>query len=85
MCRALPLIVGSILAGIRDLRASGAGGQVAARTERDLSMNVVLLGSLGLVIVVAAVPQLGLGLSLEGMRNKILRLCDQELARQHTL
>jgi hypothetical protein len=25
-----------------------------------------------------------LGLSLEGIRNKILRLCDQELARQRT-
>jgi hypothetical protein len=26
-----------------------------------------------------------LGLSLEGMRNKILRFCDQDLARQRTL
>ena len=32
------------------------------------------------------VEQVGrLGLSLEGMRTKILRLCDQEMARQRTL
>jgi uncharacterized oligopeptide transporter (OPT) family protein len=67
MCRALPLIFGSIAAGLRDLRASAAGGPGAARTERDLSMWVVIFGCLALVIALAAVPQLGLGLSLEGV------------------
>jgi hypothetical protein len=38
---------------------------------------------LGLQELALKVEQVGrLGLSLEGMRNKILRLCDQELARQ---
>jgi len=41
---------------------------------------------LGLRELAIKVEQVGrLGLSLEGMRNKILRLCDQELARQRTL
>jgi putative OPT family oligopeptide transporter len=74
MCRALPLIVASIVAGLRDLRAARAGGPGAARTERDLSMNVVLFGCVGLVVVLAAVPQLGLGLSLEGILGAVLIL-----------
>jgi len=41
---------------------------------------------LGLQQLALNVEQVGrLGLSLEGMRSKILRLCDQELARQRTL
>ena len=74
MCRALPLILASIIAGVRDLRSTRGGGPAAARTERDLSMNFVLFGCLGLVIVLAAVPQLGLGLSLEGILGAILIL-----------
>jgi putative OPT family oligopeptide transporter len=68
MLRAMPLIVGSIVSGLRDLRATRAGGEAAvARTERDMSMNVVLFGSLGLVVILMLVPQLGLGLSLGGL------------------
>jgi putative OPT family oligopeptide transporter len=74
MCRALPLIISSVVAGVRDLRASAGGGSGAARTERDLSMNVVLFGCIGMVIVLAAVPQLGLGVSLEGILGAILIL-----------
>jgi uncharacterized oligopeptide transporter (OPT) family protein len=67
MCRALPLIFGSIGAGLRDLRASRHTGTTRAiRTERDMPMTVVLYGSLALVVILAAVPQLGLGLSLQG-------------------
>jgi hypothetical protein len=41
---------------------------------------------LGLQDLASRVEQVGrLGLTLEGMRKKILRLCDQELARQRTL
>jgi putative OPT family oligopeptide transporter len=74
MCRALPLIISSIAAGLRDLRSSEAGGPAAVRTERDLSIRVVFFGSLGLVLVLAAVPQLGLGLSLEGILGAIMIL-----------
>src|SRR5262249_55272018 len=74
MLRALPLIIGSIAAGLRDLRATREGHGQALRTERDLSMNVVIFGSLGLVIVLAAVPQLGLGLSPQGILGAIMIL-----------
>jgi putative OPT family oligopeptide transporter len=73
MFRALPLIVNSILAGLRDLRASG-GGVSAERTERDVPMSLVVMGSLGLVIALAAVPQLGLGLSLQGILGAVMIL-----------
>jgi putative OPT family oligopeptide transporter len=73
MCRALPLIIASIVAGLRDLRSRTTGGG-AARTERDLSMNFVLFGCLGLVVVLAAVPQLGLGFNLEGILGSIMIL-----------
>ncbi|HXG11264.1 MAG TPA: oligopeptide transporter, OPT family [Gemmataceae bacterium] len=74
MCRALPLIISSIVAGLRDLRSSAAGGPAAVRTERDLSMKVVIFGSLALVLVLAAVPQLGLGLTLQGILGAVMIL-----------
>jgi putative OPT family oligopeptide transporter len=69
MCRALPLIIGSVAGGLRDLRASRAPGGAPStiRTEHDLPMTVVLYGSLVLVLILAAVPQLGLGLTPFGL------------------
>ncbi len=76
MCRALPLIFGSIGAGLRDLRASRqpGGARAAVRTEHDMPMTVVLYGSLGLVLILAAVPQLGLGLNPFGLLGAALIL-----------
>jgi putative OPT family oligopeptide transporter len=74
MCRAIPLILSSIAAGLRDLRSSAAGNGPSVRTERDLSMRVVLFGSLALVIAVAAVPQLGLGFNVPGILGAIMIL-----------
>jgi putative OPT family oligopeptide transporter len=75
MCRALPLIIGSVVSGLRDLRASRAAGtEAAARTERDLSMNVVLFGSLGLVVVLMFVPSLGLGFGPQGLLGALMIL-----------
>ncbi len=68
MMRAMPLILSSIVSGLRDLRATRvAGAQAVARTERDLSMYVVLFGSLGLVVIMMCIPALGLGFSLQGL------------------
>ncbi len=54
LVRALPLIVASVLAGVRDLRAEGAGQAGAApRTQRDLPMRYVAWGILGLVLDLA--------------------------------
>jgi uncharacterized oligopeptide transporter (OPT) family protein len=79
MFRALPLIIGSITGGLRDLRATrqaaATGSTVAVpRTERDMPMTVVLYGSLALVLILAAVPQLGLGLNPFGLLGAALIL-----------
>jgi putative OPT family oligopeptide transporter len=75
MLRAMPLIIGSILSGLRDLRATRAAGREAtARTERDMPMSVVLFGSLGLVLVLMFVPALGLGLSIWGLLGALMIL-----------
>ncbi|MEX2142586.1 MAG: oligopeptide transporter, OPT family [Pirellulales bacterium] len=70
MFQALPLIIGSMAAGLRDLRGS-RGERTAsartARTERDMPMSVVLFGSLALVLALAAFPNLGLGFDLHGL------------------
>jgi len=73
MFRALPLIISSIVAGVRDLRASAAGTS-AVRTEHDMPITVVVFGSLAMVLVLAAVPQLGLGLSLAGILGSAMIL-----------
>jgi putative OPT family oligopeptide transporter len=66
MCRALPLIFASIAGGLRDLRGSrGAAG--SDRTDRDMPMSFVLVGSLLLIVALAAVPQLGLGFTGPGL------------------
>ncbi len=74
MCRALPLILSSIVGGMRDLRSGSAEAKGTARTEQDLSMGVVLFGSLGLVAVMAAIPALGLGLSIAGVMGAAMVL-----------
>jgi putative OPT family oligopeptide transporter len=55
MSRTLPMIVRSIRAGLATVRSggSGAGNGTVRRTENDMSMRVVLLGSLGLLALLA--------------------------------
>jgi putative OPT family oligopeptide transporter len=75
MLRAMPLIIASIVSGLRDLRATRvAGTQAVVRTERDLSMSVVLFGSLALVAVLMLVPSLGLGVGLWGLLGAMMIL-----------
>jgi putative OPT family oligopeptide transporter len=56
MLRAMPLIVSSIRGGLRDLRdgTGRAEGRRLKRTERDLPLKVVMIGSLALVAVISA-------------------------------
>lgn len=79
MIQALPVIFGSVVAGLRDFaaerKASRDGTAVAAlRTERDLPMSVVVFGSLGMVAALAAAPSLGLGLTPAGVSGAIMIL-----------
>jgi len=74
MLKAMPLILGSIFAGIRDLRATRGGGGGARRTERDLPITVVLFGSIALVILLMAIPQMGLGFTFAGFLGAVMVL-----------
>jgi putative OPT family oligopeptide transporter len=78
MIQALPVIIGSVLAGFRDLTGGKKGASVAGatvpRTERDLPMSLVIFGSLGMVFALAAAPQLGLGLNLAGITGAVMIL-----------
>jgi putative OPT family oligopeptide transporter len=76
MFQAMPLIFGSIGAGLRDVRnakqRSGPSAQRVRRTEQDLPLSVVFFGSIGLVVALAAAPKLGLGFSWEGIAGAIM-------------
>ncbi len=67
MLKALPVIVGSISSTLRDMRRGPGGGGAVKRTDRDMPMAVVLFGSVGLVLALAAAPSLGLGLNFTGI------------------
>jgi putative OPT family oligopeptide transporter len=71
MIRALPVIAGAVAGGLRDLRG-GSAAQSGRRTERDLPMILVVVGSLILVALLAALPQLGLGVSLTGFAGAFM-------------
>ena len=76
MARAMPVIISSVVAGLRDLRGS-TGPQTGTlptlpRTERDLSMRFVLAGCALLVLLLALSPNLGLGMSAQGLLGAAL-------------
>jgi putative OPT family oligopeptide transporter len=54
MINALPMIVSSVTSSLRDFRLGKSAGGGVARTERDLPIAVVLFGSFGLVLAIAA-------------------------------
>ncbi|HET7294109.1 MAG TPA: oligopeptide transporter, OPT family [Vicinamibacteria bacterium] len=69
LLKALPTILDSFRASIRDLRlTSEGGGDSRPRTERDIPLSIVLGGSLALALFMTFLPQLkavpGLGVSL---------------------
>jgi putative OPT family oligopeptide transporter len=71
MFQAMPMILGSLRGAFTDfsIARSGDKGSRAKlpRTARDLPLWVVGVGTLGLVAALAALPQLGLGFTLEGL------------------
>jgi len=65
MLKVLPIIAQAFAAGFRDLLASRDKQATRAqilRTDRDLPMGVVVLGSLGLVLALSLVPSLHINL-----------------------
>jgi putative OPT family oligopeptide transporter len=69
LARSLPSIAGAFKRGLGTLAASRAGGGGAAvpRTERDLSMRVVLGGSLALAVAITVAPILDINLLSAGL------------------
>ncbi len=52
LLRTLPTIISALRAGLKDVRAEGAGQSTASnRTDRDVPMRVVILGSLVIVLM----------------------------------
>ncbi|MFN2508965.1 MAG: OPT family oligopeptide transporter, partial [Chthoniobacterales bacterium] len=64
--RSLPTIWHGLKGGLRDLRGSHAESERAPRTDRDLSMKIVICGCLALIGIIMLVPQLGLQWNLLG-------------------
>jgi putative OPT family oligopeptide transporter len=75
MFQSAPLIFRSLRGAFGDLSSGTAASKGKAarvpRTERDLPLSVVVFGSLGLVVAMAAAPALGLGFSLEGIAGAV--------------
>jgi putative OPT family oligopeptide transporter len=63
LARSLPTIVSSFASSLKDLRDSRLGQAVARlRTEDDLPISLTVGGSIGLAIVLALLPQIGVNL-----------------------
>lgn len=64
LARSLPTIVGAFRAGFADMRQSRMGQAVAAklRTDDDLPISLTIFGSIGLAIVLAFLPSIGVNL-----------------------
>jgi len=68
MIKALPTIFSAILASLKELFASKEESKKGnRRTDRDIPLPYVLIGSILLVVGLMAVPQLGLGFGYTGM------------------
>jgi len=73
MLKALPVIFAAIITSFRDLFASrDKSASSARRTDRDLPLPLILLGSILLVIGLMAVPQLGLGFDTKGIAGAMM-------------
>jgi OPT family oligopeptide transporter len=58
LIKTIPTIVKSVKGSIASLKGSGKEGAVAVeRTDRDLSLKVVAIGSLALIVLIAVLPQ----------------------------
>ncbi len=64
LARSLPTIVSAFRAGFADMKASRVGQALAARlrTDDDLPITLTVFGSVGLAVVLAFLPQIGVNL-----------------------
>lgn len=58
LVKTIPTIIKSVRSSITSIReTSGEGAQRAERTERDLSLKIVVFGTLGLIALIGFLPQ----------------------------
>ncbi len=62
LARVLPMLAGAFVAGLASLRGGASASAAPERTDRDLSMTTVVLGSLALVAGLMLFPSLGVSL-----------------------
>jgi putative OPT family oligopeptide transporter len=62
LARVLPMLARAFVSGIGSLRGAAPASASAPRTDRDLPMTTVVLGSLALVAALMVVPALGVSL-----------------------
>ncbi|MSO55972.1 MAG: oligopeptide transporter, OPT family [Acidobacteria bacterium] len=62
LLRSMPTIWTSLLEGLKDFRAGAAARTSLVRTDRDLSMKVVLIGSFALVVAITLASPLQMNL-----------------------
>ena len=72
MIKAMPIIFGAIVTSLRDLFSRGGNVSAGRRTDRDIPLPFVLIGSVLLVIGLMAVPQLGLGFGYTGVAGAVM-------------
>lgn len=73
MFKALPVILSAIMTSFRDLFGSKSIlVSKNRRTERDIPLPIVLIGSVLLVVGLMLVPQLGLGFGFTGIAGAIM-------------
>lgn len=72
LCRAIPLIISSLAAGLRDLRGSVSGAAEGRRTDRDLPIRFVGIGSLALMAVIWIALPIGSPLSWVSLLGAIM-------------
>ena len=56
LIKTIPTIISSFKGSLGSLKGSGAAGETVKRTDRDLSLKVVGIGSLILVLIIALMP-----------------------------
>jgi putative OPT family oligopeptide transporter len=72
MIKAMPIIFGAIVTSLRDLFSRSGNVSAGRRTDRDIPLPFVLIGSVLLVVGLMAVPQLGLGFGYTGVAGAIM-------------
>lgn len=68
LIKTIPTIISSFKGSLGSIKAGGEGQATVSRTDKDLSVKIVLWGSLGLILLMTIMPQV----PGEGIASKLL-------------